>query len=58
MVVSVYDKTSKFDNLKSTHATTERCSEKKDVLQFLKNKSKLLNIYKKLLKITCGVNFW
>ena len=28
-------------------ATIERCSEKKDVLQFFKNKSKLVNIYKK-----------
>ena len=59
MVVSVLNRISKFENVKSTDATTERCSEKKCLGNFFKRKVSYLTSTKKFLKITCErVNFW
>ena len=38
VVVSVFNRTSKFENLKSTDATTERCSGENMFCNFLKTK--------------------
>ena len=59
VVVSVLNRISKFENVKSMDATTERCSEKKCFAFFLKTKVNYLTSTKKFLKTTCkGVNFW
>ena len=53
MAVSVLNRTSKFENVKSTDATTERCSGKKKMFcNFFKTKVNYLTSTKKFLKIT------
>ena len=55
MVIFVFNRISKFENLKSTDAATERCSEKRMFCNFLKTKVNYLKFTENYRKLSVKV---